>query len=84
MNRIALIGIVVSRPEAVEELNALLHAYAPYVMCRMGMPIREKGISLISLAVDAPQPEIAALSGKLGMIPGVSAKATYAKMEAEA
>lgn len=84
MNRIALIGIVVSKAEAVEKLNELLHAYAQYVVGRMGLPMHDKGISLISVALDAPQPEIAALSGKLGMVDGISAKAIYAKTEAEA
>lgn len=79
MNRIANIGIVVSNPESVEKLNALLHDYADRIIGRMGIPYREKGLNIISVAMDAPQEEIAALSGKLGMLPGVSAKATYAK-----
>lgn len=84
MNRIALIGIVVSQPESVEKLNELLHAYAPFVVGRMGLPMRERGISLISVALDAPQTEIASLSGKLGMLQGVSVKTIYATKEAEA
>ncbi len=79
MNRIANIGIVVSNPESVEKLNAFLHEYADRIIGRMGIPYREKGLNIISVAMDAPQEEIAALSGKLGMLPGVSAKATYAK-----
>ena len=77
--RIALIGILVEEPESVEQMNRLLHQYAPYIIGRMGIPYREKGISLISVALDAPQPVIRALSGKLGMLPGVSTKTLYSK-----
>ena len=77
--RIALIGILVEEPESVEQMNRLLHQYAPYIIGRMGIPYRDKGISLISVALDAPQPVISALSGKLGMLPGVSTKTLYSK-----
>ena len=77
--RIALIGILVEEPESVEQMNRLLHQYAPYIIGRMGIPYREKGISLISVALDAHQPVISALSGKLGMLPGVSTKTLYSK-----
>ena len=77
--RIALIGILVEEPESVEQMNRLLHQYAPYIIGRMGIPYREKEISLISVALDAPQPVISALSGKLGMRPGVSTKTLYSK-----
>lgn len=77
--RIALIGILVEEPESVEQMNRLLHQYAPYIIGRMGIPYREKEISLISVALDAPQPVISALSGKLGMLPGVSTKTLYSK-----
>ena len=77
--RIALIGILVEEPESVEQMNRLLHQYAPYIIGRMGIPYREKGISLISVALDASQPVISALSGKLGMLPGVSTKTLYSK-----
>ena len=77
--RIALIGILVEEPDSVEQMNRLLHQYAPYIIGRMGIPYREKGISLISVALDAPQPVISALSGKLGMLPGVSTKTLYSK-----
>ncbi len=79
--RIALIGIVVEEPDSVEQMNRLLHQYAPYIIGRMGIPYREKGLSLISIALDAPQPVISALSGKLGMLPGVSTKTLYSKAE---
>ena len=77
-HRIAVIAIVVSEPETVEQLNAILHSYAAYTVGRMGLPMRERKISLISLALDAPQDIISALAGKLGRLPGVSAKTVYA------
>lgn len=81
MNRIALIGIIVADGAGVEQLNALLHEYGPYIFGRMGVPYRQKGLSVISIAMDAPQQVIAALSGKLGMLPGISTKTIYAKTE---
>lgn len=81
--RIALIGIVLSSMDSVEELNHLLSQYREYIIGRMGLPYREKGISIISVAIDAPGDIISALSGKLGMLPGVSTKTIYAKTPAE-
>lgn len=75
--RIAVISIIVEKPEAVVALNDLLHQYSQYVIGRMGIPYRHRGISIISVAVEAPQDAISALSGKLGRMEGVSAKATY-------
>lgn len=77
--RIALIGIVVNTNSSVDELNRLLSEYAPYIIGRMGVPHREKNISVISVAMDAPSDIISALSGKLGMLPGISTKTIYAK-----
>ncbi len=77
--RIALVGIIVNSNEAVDELNHLLSQYARYIIGRMGIPYREKGISVISIAMDAPGDIISALSGKLGMLPGISTKTVYAK-----
>ena len=79
-NRIALLGIVVEEPSSVEPLNKLLHEYRDYVVGRMGIPHRERGISLISVVLDAPGDAISSLSGKAGMLPGVTAKALYAKV----
>ena len=76
--RIAVIGIVVESPESVEALNEILHEYREYIIGRMGIPYRQKGISIISIAVDAPQDAISALSGKVGKLPGVSSKTAYA------
>lgn len=78
--RVAIIGIIVEKLDAAEKLNAILHDYAPYIIGRMGLPYHPKNIHIISLAVDAPQSVISALSGKLGQIAGVSAKTTYANV----
>ena len=78
-SRIALIGIIVSANSSVDELNILLSDYGKYIIGRMGIPYRERKISIISLAVDAPNDVISALSGKLGMLPGISTKTIYAK-----
>ncbi len=79
--RVAVIGIIVEDENAVNTLNELLHLYSEYVIGRMGVPYRKKGISIISLAVDAPQDVISALSGKIGRIKGVSAKTAYSAVK---
>lgn len=75
--RVAVMSIIVENPDSVEALNALLHTFSPYVIGRMGIPYRDKNISIISVAVDAPQNEISALSGKIGKLTGVSIKTAY-------
>ena len=72
--RIALIGIIVESTESVEQLNHLLHEYGSHIIGRMGIPYREKNVHIISVAIDAPQDKISALSGKIGRLKGVSAK----------
>ena len=79
-NRVALLGIVVEDPQAAEPLNQLLHQYKDYIVGRMGIPYRQRGVNLISVVLDAPGDAISALSGKLGMLAGVSAKALYARL----
>lgn len=81
--RVALIGIIVENTDAVERLNSILHQYGPYIIGRMGIPYPKRGVSIISVAVDAPGDVISALSGKLGRLPGVSTKAVYAKLPPE-
>ena len=78
--RIAQIGIIVEDPAAAENINRLLHEYSDCIIGRMGMPYRERNISIISVIIDAPNEKISALSGKLGMFPGVSAKTVYSKI----
>ncbi|MFQ8690885.1 MAG: TM1266 family iron-only hydrogenase system putative regulator [Blautia sp.] len=79
-SRIALIGIIVEDGQAVERINNLLHGYSQHIIGRMGVPYREKKVSSISVVLDAPNELISALSGKLGMIPGVSTKTLYSKL----
>ena len=80
-NRIAIIGIIVESTENVEKLNTLISEYAPYIIGRMGVPHRARGVNIMSIAIDAPQDIINALSGKVGKIEGISAKTAYSKME---
>ena len=78
--RIALIGIIVENPESIEALNHLLHEYGKYIICRMGIPYREKKSNIISIAIDAPQDVISTLSGKIGRLSGVSTKTAYSNI----
>ena len=79
MTRTALIGIIVENEDAVEELNSLLHEYRHLIIGRMGLPHPQKDLSFKSIAVEADQDEISALSGKLGALKGVSTKTIYSK-----
>lgn len=81
--RVAIIGIIVEDYDSVELLNAILHDYGKYIVGRMGIPYREKRINIISIAIDAPQDVISALSGKIGKIKGVSAKTVYSNIITE-
>lgn len=78
--RLANIAIVVENSESVEKLNQLLHEYGDYVIGRMGIPHKERGVNFINVVMDAPQNIISSLSGKLGMLEGVTAKAVYSKV----
>ena len=78
--RVAVMGIIVEDTDSVGQLNALLHEYGAYIIGRMGIPYREKGIHVVSIAIDAPQDTIAALSGKIGGLPGISVKTAYSNV----
>ena len=78
--RIAVLSIIVENTDTTAELNDIIHEYAEYMVGRMGIPYRARGINIISLVVDAPQNVISTLSGKLGMLPGVTSKVAYAKV----
>ena len=78
--RVAVISIIVTESDKVEMLNELLHEYSGYIIGRMGIPYREKGINIISIAIDAPMDKINSLSGALGRLDGINAKVTYAKV----
>ena len=77
--RIAIIGIIVEDTETAEKINSVLHEYGKFIVGRMGIPYRERKLSVISIIIDAPNDTIGALSGKLGMIPGVTVKTVYSK-----
>ncbi len=77
--RVAILSFIVENPESVEPLNQLLHEFREHIIGRMGLPYKEKNISIICVAMDAPQDIISALSGKVGRLKGVSAKAVYSK-----
>lgn len=78
--RVAIISIIVEDTDSTEQLNSIIHDYSRYVVGRMGIPYRERGINIISLVIDAPQNEISTLSGKIGRLPGVTSKTAYAKL----
>lgn len=78
--RVAIIGIVVENHEAVERLNMILHDYSEIIIGRMGIPYPKKNVNVISVAVDAPQDAISALSGKLGRLAGVNVKTAYSSV----
>jgi putative iron-only hydrogenase system regulator len=84
VTRVAVIGIIVEEPASVDDLNDILHEYSSAIIGRMGIPYREKGISIISIAVDAPEDVISGLAGKVGNLPGVSAKTAYSNFISEA
>ncbi len=76
--RLAILAVIVEKPEATEQLNQLLHRYMDEIIGRMGLPYHERNICLISIAMDAPQEHISALAGQIGRIDGVSVKTAYA------
>ena len=78
--RVAVMSIIVENGDAVESLNAILHDYADFIIGRMGIPYKRRRISIISIAIEAPQDTIAALSGKIGSIDGISVKTAYSPM----
>ena len=78
--RVALISMIVQEQEAAQPINDLLHAYRQYIIGRMGIPYAAKKISIISVAIDAPQDVINALSGKIGRLDGITAKTVYSNV----
>lgn len=78
--RVAVMSIIVEQTETVDALNALLHDYGAYIIGRMGIPYRQKGINIISIALDAPQDTLSALAGKIGNLPGISVKTALASL----
>ena len=80
--RVAMLAIIVREGTAVAALNDLLHQYGSYIIGRMGVPYHQRGVNVISVAMDAPADVISALSGKIGRLPGITAKTVYAPEEA--
>ncbi len=78
--RVAVLSIIVENEEAVGELNELLHRFGRYIIGRLGIPYRQRNVNIICIAMDAPNDEINALTGALGRIRGITAKATYSKV----
>lgn len=78
--RVALIGIIVENMDSIPQLNQLLHEYGSYIIGRMGIPYRERKVNIISVAIDAPQDVINALSGKIGRLEGITAKTAYSNI----
>ena len=78
--RVAVMGIIVEDMSSVENLNSLLSEHGRWIIGRMGVPYRQKGISILSVAIDAPQDIISTLSGKIGKLPGVSVKTAYSNV----
>ena len=76
--RVAVLGIIVEDTDNIDRLNELLHEYGAHIIGRMGIPYRTRGIHIISVAMDAPQDVIAALSGKIGRLDGIQVKTAYA------
>ncbi|MBE5926190.1 MAG: iron-only hydrogenase system regulator [Lachnospiraceae bacterium] len=78
--RVAVMSIIVENNDSVETLNNLLHEYNQYIIGRMGIPYRQKNISIISIAIDAPQNMISTLSGKIGKLSGISVKTAFSSV----
>ena len=78
--RVAVMSIIVENPDAVERLNAILHEYGECIIGRMGIPYRKRKISIISIALDAPQNTLSSLAGKIGSLPGISVKTAYSSI----
>ncbi|MCF0253473.1 MAG: iron-only hydrogenase system regulator [Duodenibacillus sp.] len=78
-NRVAIIGVIVEEQASVAPLNDIVHQFSQHIIGRVGVPCRGRAVSVISLILDAPQDQICALAGKLGRLPGVSARTLFSK-----
>lgn len=81
--RVAVMAIIVEREDAVEKLNSALHDFGEYIIGRMGIPYRSRGINIVSIALDAPQNTVSSLAGRLGTIDGVSVKTAYSNVTSD-
>lgn len=82
-SRVALLAIIVEAPDRAREVNDILHEYGDFIIGRMGIPYRQKGVNIISIAIDAPQEVISALSGKIGKIENVNVKTAFSNIITE-
>jgi len=78
-NKLAVLAIIIDNSDAVQRVNALLHEFGDYILGRMGLPYKKRSLNVISIVIDAPMQIINSLSGKLGMIDGVSSKTLTAR-----
>lgn len=81
--RVAVMSIIVENGEMVEKLNAILHEHGQWIIGRMGLPYRKRNVSIIAIALEAPQNTISALAGKIGSLPGISVKTAYSSVNCE-
>lgn len=79
-NRIAIVSILVTDRSVSEEINVLLSAYGDWIIGRMGIPYKEKKVSILSVVMDAPVEVVNTLTGKIGKMKGVSVKALFGKI----
>lgn len=82
-SRVAVMSIIVENGEMVEKLNGILHEYGDYIIGRMGIPYRKRKVSIIAIALEAPQNTISSLAGKIGTLPGISVKTAYSSVSCE-
>ncbi len=78
-NKISVVAIIVNDYNSVDTVNEVLHTFRGYVLGRLGLPVKERNLSVISVVIDAPQEIVNNISGKLGMIKGVSSKVLTTK-----
>lgn len=83
VTRVAVMSIIVENADSTEKLNAILHEYGEFIIGRMGIPYRKRGINIISIALDAPQNTISALSGRIGNLSGISVKTAYSSVQGD-
>ena len=83
-NRVALLGSMVENSDSIKGLNQLLHQHKEYVVGRMGIPYQKRNVNIISIVLDAPADVISRLAGKIGMLPGITAKTVSSKLQSEA
>ncbi len=81
VRRVAVMGVIVEKEDSVERLNALLHDFREYIIGRMGIPYRARGINIISIFLDAPQDAISSLAGKIGNLDGISVKTVCSNVQ---